>query len=70
MENKVDLLEMEIIRLNKIIDKYKFKIGIRMIGQQKDFEEFNEFQEKQRQNTIKSLEESKDKEVLEKEYRE
>ena len=70
LENQLAKMEQEIVRLNNIIDKYKFKIGLHVIGGEKDFGEFNELQECQRQTTIKSLKEGKSKEELQKNIRE
>mmetsp|Transcript_29512 Transcript_29512/g.26093 ORF Transcript_29512/g.26093 Transcript_29512/m.26093 type:complete len:278 (-) Transcript_29512:22-855(-) len=57
-------MEDEIVRLNNIIDKYRFKIGVHVIGEEKDFEEFNEFQIQQRERTLNSLKEGRTNEVL------
>jgi len=64
LENKIDLMQQEIIKLNNTIDKLKFKIGVHVIGEEKDFQEFAEQQEFQRQTAVKSLQEGKDKEEL------
>ena len=45
LENTVDKLEQEIVRLNNMVDKYRFKIGVHVIGEEKDFGEYNELQE-------------------------
>lgn len=66
LESRIQNLEKEAIRLNTIIDKYRYKLGIHAIGEEKDFGEFNEIQEYTRQNAIKSLEQSDDQETLQK----
>lgn len=66
LESKIDFLEGEIVRLNNQIDKYRHKLNIVVIGEEKDFGEYTELQECRRQNAIKSLEEGRDKEELKK----
>lgn len=54
LESKIDFLEGEIVRLNNQIDKYKYKLNIVVIGEEKDFGEYTELQEYRRQHAIKS----------------
>mmetsp|Transcript_30995 Transcript_30995/g.27419 ORF Transcript_30995/g.27419 Transcript_30995/m.27419 type:complete len:170 (+) Transcript_30995:465-974(+) len=59
-------MEQEIVRLNDIVDKYRFKIGVHVIGEERDFKEFTELQEEKRKKTIKSLEDGRDRAELRK----
>lgn len=70
LESTVEKLEDEIVRLNNLIDKYRFKIGVHVIGEEKDFKEYNELQEFRRQHAIKSLEEGRDKDTLQRNIKE
>jgi predicted RNase H-like nuclease (RuvC/YqgF family) len=66
LENKIEHLEKQITNLSSQIDKYKYKLNIAAIGEERDFGEYNELQEYRRQTTIKSLEEGKDEKELKK----
>lgn len=66
LESKIHTLEQEVTRLNTVIDKYRYKLGIHAIGEEKDFGEFNELQEYKRQTAIRSLEQTNDQETLQK----
>ena len=64
LENKIQNLEKEIVRLNGLVDTYKYKIGVHMIGEERDLDEFIQMQEQQIIKISKKLEEGKDKEEL------
>jgi SepF-like predicted cell division protein (DUF552 family) len=48
LEEKVELLQKQVIRLTDQLDKYKYKLSINAIGQEKDLIDFKNFQEQGR----------------------
>lgn len=60
LEHKVENLERQVLSMSNQINKYRYKLNIAAIGEEKHFGEYSEIQEFGRQNIIKKLEKGSD----------